>query len=386
VLSATVVFQRAVPILRQHGALFKVPASLEVLIRLNAGLVEFSQVGKFLTIYPQSTAEAVALARELHARTRGLAGPAVPFDQRYRPGSLVHYRYGAYRRTEGSARAVVFAGRSKPVRDRRTNGSAVPSALSDPFRRHSRRRTVARGLLGTDYLPFLPRAQRGKGGVYEALDITVSPARKVIIKEGRRHGDTSLDGTDGYGRVRHEGRVLRALCEAGAAVPQVIREFSENGNRYLVIEKLKGRPLLLARRTQAPKPSCRRAARVLREMRARLNVIHSAGWAWRDCKPEHMLVARGRINLIDFEGACRITDQDVLPWTSPRYAPPAVSGRHSRSPGTAEDDHALGVIAFQLTTGAFPPKSVQARRRALLRAHCPAELRATIEQLLSTAA
>ena len=101
ILSAAEVFARAEPILRKNDVLFKVPSRLELLRSLNSGLADFSQIGKFLTVYPRSTDEAVKLARELHRATRGLSGPRIPFDAQYRKGSLVYYRYGAFRRSAG---------------------------------------------------------------------------------------------------------------------------------------------------------------------------------------------------------------------------------------------------------------------------------------------
>src|SRR5436309_10814558 len=91
-LSANDVFLRARPILAKHDAAFKVPDRLEFLAALNSGFSPFSQVGKFLTVYPRNGAEAADLARKLHAATRGLPGPKVPFDVRYRRNSLVFYR------------------------------------------------------------------------------------------------------------------------------------------------------------------------------------------------------------------------------------------------------------------------------------------------------
>ena len=70
-LSASDVFSRARLILAKHDALFKVPARLKFLATLNSGLSQFSQVGKFITVYSRNDAEAVRLAHELHAATRG---------------------------------------------------------------------------------------------------------------------------------------------------------------------------------------------------------------------------------------------------------------------------------------------------------------------------
>ena len=89
VLSASDVFARSAPILIERDALFKIPAHLSLLTEINSGRSGFSQIGKFITIYTRSDADAVALARKLHPATRGLPAPEIPFDVRYRSRGLV---------------------------------------------------------------------------------------------------------------------------------------------------------------------------------------------------------------------------------------------------------------------------------------------------------
>ncbi|HKP04087.1 MAG TPA: lipopolysaccharide kinase InaA family protein [Chthoniobacterales bacterium] len=360
------------------------PCRLELLRSLNSGLGDFSQIGKFLTVYPRSIDEALKLARELHGATRGLPGPPIPFDARYRKGSLVYYRYGAFRRPVGALAGYILDPKGKRHRDKRAPGRAVPRWIQDPFQKTPPKSSAWRGLISRQLLVFRAKAQRGKGGVYEALDLSVWPVREVIIKEGRRHGETNWDGRDGYALVEHEARVLRKLRKAGLPVPGILREFTKNGNRYLVLEKIIGRPLLANRRLHPPRPSSLRAGRVLEQLEPILSRMHATGWTWRDCKPSHILVHRGSVRLIDFEGACRIDQTESLPWGSPDYVPPRCRGKFSRPAGTLEDDYALGVIGFQFLSGEFPPSGGRARSAIYRRTNCPKPLRERIERLLNS--
>ena len=380
ILSAAEVFSRVHPILRKYDALYKIPARLELLSALNAGLPDFSQVGKFLTVYPRSTVEAKTLARELHLATRGLTGPRIPFDVRYRSNSLVHYRYGAFRRSAKNSGGVIRVPSGKLRPDKRDRGQAVPAWLADPFQKSRAKAARPRGPIGLELLAYKVRTQRGKGGVYEALDLSVSPARRVILKEGRRHGETDLQGNDGYARTKQEARVLRSLRKAGLRVPGVFREFVQERNRYLVLERVAGRPLIPLTRLHPKKFSWPRAEKILRELEPLLSRIHRAGWVWRDCKPSHILVRRDQVCLIDFEGACEINRTNVLPWGSPNYSP---TPRDIRRAGRGEDDYALGVIAFQFGTGKFPPASASGRAAPYQRTKCPSALRERIERLLT---
>jgi len=385
-LTANDLFACAAPILRRHNALFKVPARLELLEQLNAGFAGFSQIGKFLTAYPVSDKMAVALARELHTATRHLRGPAVPFDARYRNTGVVYYRYGSFRNgnRDDRQREIIFTLAGKARADRREPGRALPSWIDNPFRKRgvsTKDGAEIRGLLAAGYLVFGAVSQRGKGGVYEAVDLTASPARLVIIKEGRRDGEVDWHGRDGYTRVKHEAAVLRALRKGILAVPQVLREFDHDGNRYLVLEKLCGRPLLMNNKVPPARASWRRAEKILVRLESNLAKLHRAGWVWRDCKPSHILLDRGEMRLVDFEGACRVGETDVLPWGSPGYTR-RTRCKYRRQPGRAEDQYALGAIAFQIATGKLPPRDCAARLR-LYRGHgCPAYIRAKIDKLL----
>jgi serine/threonine protein kinase len=275
--------------------------------------------------------------------------------------------------------------RGRHYRDKRAFGCAIPGWKINPFQRNPKRGMRNQsGRLGTDFLAFRVITQRGKGGVYEAIDLSVSPARLVVIKEGRSEGEIDWNGEDGYLRLKREGRVLRKLRAAGIPVPEIIAEFTQNRNRYLVLEKIAGRPLLPRNRTQPAKASWKNAEQIVRRLGALLSRIHGLGWVWRDCKPPHILMPGGELRLIDFEGACRIDDRFALPWSCWAYSSAAVHVRFRRRCGIWEDDYALGVIAFQLGTKQFPPRDRRIRANIYARYRCPNSLMATIEELLTS--
>jgi hypothetical protein len=382
ILSAREVFARVYPILSRHDALFKVPSRLDFLTLLNSGIPDFSQIGKFLTVYPRSADEAVIIARELHRATRGLAGPRVPFDVPYRRNSLVHYRYGAFRPSPKNGHGVVFSPTGRRHMDLRAPGKAIPRWVVNPFNK-TQGNPRPNGPIGEKFLVFEVKMQRGKGGVYEAVDLCTSPARVVIIKEGRRHGETDWGGKDGYARLIHEAHVLRSLRRERLPVPKILLEFVWGRRRYLALEKVPGRSLVPSNRTQPAKSSWRRAAKILGQLEPLLAKMHRSGWVWRDCKPNHIFLSGGEIHLIDFEGACRISETSVLRWGSPNYLPAVCRKQFAaRRPGTLEDDYALGVIAFQFLSGEFPGSSSRSRAAVYQRARCPDWLRVKIETLL----
>ena len=177
ILSAGTIFRLVAPSLQRQNVLFKAPNSLRELHKLNSGLFYgFSQVGKFITIYPPSTDDAVALALALDRLTARMPAPLIPYDEALLEGSCVHYRYGQFYGDLGAMARKKFApvimkpdGRMVP--DRREPGAAVPGWLADPFRLlalPSARTTMT--ALETDYSAYEAIVQRGRGGVYRARD------------------------------------------------------------------------------------------------------------------------------------------------------------------------------------------------------------------------
>jgi hypothetical protein len=364
--------------------LFKAPKSLAELQKLNAGIFYgFSQVGKFVTVYPQSAEATVTIASELHALTAKFAAPMVPYDNPLRKNSCVHYRYGGF-----SDASVTFRKRSLPaiarpdgklVPDLRKPRAAVPRWLTDPFQ--TPRSRVALELatpLETDYSDYEALSQRGRGGVYQARDLTSVPARLCVIKEGRRQGETDWMGRDGFSRIKAEAEFLRST--GIAAVPRVVRTFLANGFYYLVMERISGRSLQQVLASREP-ISTRRLLEYCAEMARIVANIHAAGWAWRDCKPANFLCQKDRtLRALDFEGACRLRGPYTAGLSTPGYTVRR-QRRSSTDPETA-DLYALGTSMMQLIARrSVPTKLAAPFRREIRRLKLPRQFAEKIRSL-----
>jgi hypothetical protein len=388
ILSACRVLRLIAPYLKRHDIWFKAAKSLSELHKLNSGIYYgFSQVGKFVTVYPQSAEAAVDIASRLHTLTAKFAAPMVPYDNALRNRSCVYYRYGSFSlglKTTFRGKRVLAIARpdGKLVPDLRGPRAAVPRWLSDPFQPvRSQAALEFATPLDTDYTGYEALAQRGRGGIYQARDVSSVPRKLCVIKEGRRYGETDWLGRDGFIRVKREAHILRST--GTAAVPRVLRTFRANGCYYLVMEHISGKPLqqVLASRQRMSTPRmldyCTQMAQIVAD-------IHAAGWAWRDCKPDNFLVDKNhKLRALDFEGACRLDEPDP-PWgATPGYTPPRQLW-HSGS-SQAMDLYALGTSIMQLIARIDSPMHpATAFKREIKKRNLPLRLVKAIQSLRSS--
>jgi hypothetical protein len=387
ILSACPIFRLIAPYLKRRDILFKAPKSLAELHKLNSGIYYgFSQIGKFVTIYPQSVEAAIAIGSKLHALTANFPAPMVPYDNALRTRSCIYYRYGSFSlrlKTTFRKKRVLAIARpdGKLVPDSRQPRAAVPPWLTDPFQPvRSKAAFELATPLETDYARYEALTQRGRGGIYQARDVSSLPAKLCIIKEGRRHGETDWLGRDGFTRIKCEAQFLKST--GIAALPRVTRTFRANGCYYLVMERISGRSLQQVL-TSGHRMSTRRMLEYCAQMANIVADIHAAGWAWRDCKPTNFLVKKDhKLRALDFEGACRLNETDP-PWgATPGYIP----SKRLWNPGRPEamDLYALGTSMMQLIARAESPVNLAtAFRREIKKRNLPLRLIKTIQSLRS---
>ncbi|HZI11940.1 MAG TPA: serine/threonine-protein kinase, partial [Myxococcus sp.] len=179
---------------------------------------------------------------------------------------------------------------------------------------------------------------------------------------------------------------------------------------FVAMERVEGLPLYdWARATH---PSSRQVLQLFAGLVRALEAVHTAGGVHRDVKGGNILVRRkdGRGFLVDFgscdyEGASPLTWNPLPPGTLSYRAPEALAHSHhlltdrgpltSYSPRPADDLFALGVTAWRLVVGTYPPTypplETQAgpldepgpRPAQELNIRCSQELSALISRMLS---
>ncbi|WP_084219637.1 class IV lanthionine synthetase LanL [Spirillospora albida] len=362
--SAEEVLGRALRVLLESGSAFKFAASVDFVAALNARNTSRGHSGKFITVYPESDAEAVRLARELHEVTEGLAGPRVLSDRPYAPGSLVHYRYGAFveeRRltNDGFYAWTILDPDGKPVEDRRAGRYTPPSWVTCPFPdngTNGTRRTGDTGeiVLGGRFAVREAIRHSNKGGVYRAVDRRTG--EPVVIKEARPHVAADMEGRDTRDRLRAEAGALERLGGRGLA-PRLVELFPQGGHLFLAQEMVQGGPLREWTAERIVEAGWGDHLGVATEMARRLVDLmadaHAAGLLIRDFNPNNIMVRPdGAPVLIDLELAVADGEDGPLRAGTPAFGAPEQLG--GAPPHASADHYSLGATLCYVFTGSPP--------------------------------
>ncbi|MFP2911173.1 serine/threonine protein kinase, partial [Pyxidicoccus sp. 3LFB2] len=170
-------------------------------------------------------------------------------------------------------------------------------------------------------------------------------------------------------RFAREAAALRRVGPPTA--PELLQYGTARGRPFLVLEHLHGQTLAawMAALPGSGAASVPRVRELLSGLCTALERVHEAGLAHRDLKPENIFLREGgALSLLDF-GLARFLDEpgdDAVPDAeAPGFTPvgqrlgtPVYMAPEqcldAREAGTAADIYALGVLLFELLTGAPP--------------------------------
>ena len=189
----------------------------------------------------------------------------------------------------------------------------------------------------------------GMGTVFAATDEKLN--RKVAVKCLADHlaGDASF-----VERFRREAQAAAGLSHPNIATVYDYGE--EDGCHFIVMEIAEGRDLARVLREEGPlEPE--RAAPILGQICAALGHAHAAGIVHRDVKPANVILDdEGHVKVTDF-GIARAAGDSKLTLTgtvlgTAHYISPEQANGDALTPQS--DIYSLGVVAYELLTGALP--------------------------------
>jgi serine/threonine protein kinase len=370
-LSAPLVLARAAEVLVRHDCSFKFAATVQHVQRLVSNTVDREAGGKFITAYCEGDDDELrALARELHLATEGLPGPGIHSDRRYQPGSLVHYRFGAFGGVpalgnDGSYEALLTTPDGSPALDRRNAWFSAPSwAPRDPFAQEPvtapparspksppasvllNGRFVVRGVIRHSYV----------GGVYRATD--EHTGKPVVVKQARPHTGADLTGQDACDLRRHEADMLR-LFQSSGFTPHLVDLFEQQGDLFLAQEEVRGVTLRQWAAVHADErdddawgPAPSDIARITRDLVDLMDQVHAEGFVFRDLKPDDLMVTDdGDLRLIDLEHLA-VPGARTIRVDTPGYGAPEQA--NGPAPDSTVDLYSLGATLFCLVSGIDP--------------------------------
>src|SRR6266511_4585414 len=193
----------------------------------------------------------------------------------------------------------------------------------------------------------------GSGGmsdVFRARDLMLE--RSVAIKV--LHEDYSNDEAFQQ-RFRQEARAAANLSHPNIVT---VHDFGfDHGQLFLVMEYIPGKDLKTILR-QRGRYSVEEAIPLMVQASAGIGYAHRAGLVHCDVKPHNMIVTPdARLKVTDFGIARALSTimpderADVV-WGSPQYFSPEQAAGEAPSP--ASDVYSLGVVLYEVLTGALP--------------------------------
>ncbi|MEM6954829.1 MAG: protein kinase [Myxococcota bacterium] len=196
------------------------------------------------------------------------------------------------------------------------------------------------------------RSMLGEGGmaqVWEARDHVLD--RRVALKAARPE--------PGMPSLRNEARALAAFRHPSLVTVHALAE--HRGIEFIVMERIYGISLadhIEQRQADGVPFKVSEVLGPLIDIAEGLAVVHRAGIAHRDIKPDNvMLTADRRVVLMDFGLVLPefdVADQKVVAGSPPYMPPEALSNSIERGSGQLVDIYALGVIAYEMLAGHRP--------------------------------
>ncbi|MFE7561657.1 lanthionine synthetase LanC family protein [Kitasatospora sp. NPDC057500] len=342
-------------VLAEDPCAFKFAAGPEQLHQLNSRNSDRGSAGKFITVYPGGEAQFRRLAAALHRATDGLPGPVVLSDRPYRPGSLVHYRYGAIAAraelgNDGGYRSMLRGPGGERVEDVRGASYRCPPWARDPLaavdgsgahgagpgnrpgagRPTARRRGSGGVLLAGRYVVTGAIRHGAKGGVFLGRD--TDGGAEVVVKQARAHIEVDRAGTDARAALRHEAALLARLEGQGLA-PRPVELVEQDDSLFLVQERIAGQPLgawvaSRLRRDGSPDVDWAEAGPMAHALLDLVERVHGEGLVLRDLSPGNVLVQPdGSLRLVDLELAAEAGSRAGSAGTPGYRAPEQGPGR-----------------------------------------------------------
>jgi len=217
----------------------------------------------------------------------------------------------------------------------------------------------------------------GMGQVYKACHIGFDEPRALKIMNDELTKDPVL-----VERFKHEAFIARKLLHPNVVRVEDIDE-AEDGRPFIVMEFIEGQSLKKVIESHGHLPVARVSA-IVKQVAAALDAAHRLGMVHRDIKPDNIALIAGPsdgpsshppsglqeiVKVLDFGiaklnqahggklSSLTLTGTGMVIGTAEYMSPEQAAGRHGKELDGRSDVYSLGVVMYQMLTGALPFKA-----------------------------
>lgn len=337
---------KLVALLLQENVSFAIPINRLVAEKISSAELGYSETGKLVIVYPESTSVACTLARKMIDCTQGFRSPDIPTDSWL--GGSVYTRFDTF---EKGARALIPF--QMPI------GQKWPFAIiAKP-----ERSPLGKIILKKKYrLEKLVKAN-SKGDAFKAVyHKGFFKLGTCFIKQGRRNTFMDKPGRDIYDRLRWQYQLHTAL-KGMQGIPEALDLFEEDRCLYLVTEWIEGTALghameMIGARMQEDRVSIDIKLYWigwLQQILELVAVLHAKGYIHRDITPANFIVTDRNIYMIDLELAWNMESSKPAPaftLGTKGFMSPAQEA--NLVPCIQDDIYSLGALFFLFFSGITP--------------------------------
>ena len=287
-LSATIcnlntIFELFYNYIKSTNLEWKVMKSFRDLERQNIGFNDFSQRGKFITIYPYNDEIFLKLLYDFGLLFKHQDSISIPSDFRFMQSKIVYYRYGDILANDKETSFI-------DKRDRKIPDNIVVPVTDYYVARYS---AIPQHLIILEIVK-----QSGKNTVLKAFDTKIREV--VFLKEATYLSNIDIYGTDSLDRLAVEKRVLMKTNDL-QFIPKLLDDFYVEDHYFLEIQQIKGENLLDFMQKNLNLDIYSKV-QIVKKLIDRLEALLKLGIIYVDISFSNIIITEdGEINLIDFE-------------------------------------------------------------------------------------
>ncbi len=359
-IEAVELLRKVVPYLVSLNVCFKVIQNSQALTMLNEGDFGDTQIGKFMTIYPDSDLAGAEIAKRLVELTKEFHGPKIVTDIYL--GGVVYTRYGSFNPIikidkRGIMKRMIYTSDGQLIPDEYHVPPKLPKDIDFPFVEITIPQPLPRKLkIAQKYIPVKLLKYDPTGSVFLVIDVSSQESVSLkVIKQAKAYTCSDDYGRDARDWLKAHHQMYTALKNL-ISTPKVYQCFEEDGDCYLVLEYLRGKsfferldPWLSLNRYEREQ-----ALLLILDLLENIKKIHKAGYVHRDLSPQNIWVSEtGKVYILDLETCTHLCSDgpSIGLGTKGYIAPELLEGK---MPSLASDIYSIGCLLSCFFSGISP--------------------------------